>query len=258
MAIPKRAGQRIRQGLSKFRKVLESARNADRSEQDTVTVVTDMLAGVFGYDKYEEITAEYAIRGTYCDLAIKVGGKVRYLIEVKAVDKSLKDSHLRQATDYASKEGIEWVLLTNGIEWQVHRMVFEQPVRSVHVFTMNMLDEDPDLHERVFMLCRECVGKEAMAEFHEQRVALSRYSLAAVVLSDPVLSVIRRELRRMSPGVRIDAMDIESALRTDLIKRDVVNSKDTINAARRLKRASTRRLRRSRTGETEGREADGV
>jgi hypothetical protein len=40
-----------------------------------------MLAGVFGYDKYSEVTSEFAIRGTYCDLAIKIDGALKTLIE---------------------------------------------------------------------------------------------------------------------------------------------------------------------------------
>ena len=60
MAIPKKVAARIKPGLRKFRKILEEARTADRSEQDTVTIVTDMLAEIFGYDKYEELTGEYA------------------------------------------------------------------------------------------------------------------------------------------------------------------------------------------------------
>jgi len=30
---------------------------------------------LFGYDKYEEVTGEFAIRGTWCDLAIKIDGQ---------------------------------------------------------------------------------------------------------------------------------------------------------------------------------------
>ena len=42
-----------------------------------------MLAGVFGYDKYSEVTSEFAIRGTYCDLAIKIDGALKTLIEAE-------------------------------------------------------------------------------------------------------------------------------------------------------------------------------
>ncbi len=55
-------------------------------------IVTDMLAEVFGYDKFSEVTAEHAIRGTYCDLATKLDGTVQSLIEVKAIGLELAGS----------------------------------------------------------------------------------------------------------------------------------------------------------------------
>lgn len=242
MAIPKRVSERIKTGLRTFRKVLEEARDADRSEQDTVTICTDMLAYIFGFDKYEEVTGEYNIRGTYCDLAVKVDGKVQFLIEVKAVGKSLRENHLRQATDYAAKEGIEWVILTNGIEWQAHRMVFEQPVRHEHIFTINMLESQPDLSEMIYALSREGIAKQAIAAYHEQRQALNRYSLAAVILSDTLLNVIRRELRRISPGVRIESDDIKTVLKTELLKRDLFDGDELQTAKRRVRSAAGRKL----------------
>ena len=181
MAIPKRVAQRIRTAVRKFRPILQEARNADRNEQDTVTVVTDMLAQIFGYDKYSELTAQYEVRGTYCDLAVTVGGRLRFLVEVKSVDKSLKDNHLRQAADYAAKEGVQWIVLTNGVEWQIHSMIFERPVRHEHVFTLDMLSEDRDLHELIYLLTREAIKKRALADFRAQREALGRHFVAAVV-----------------------------------------------------------------------------
>jgi len=110
--IPTVTSKRIVAAVPKFRKILEQARERDVNESDTVTIITDILEEVFGFDKYAEITREYAIQGTYCDLAIKSAKKIEYLIEVKAVGISLKDSHLRQAVTYASQEGIRWVILT--------------------------------------------------------------------------------------------------------------------------------------------------
>jgi len=39
-----------------------------------VFIIRDMLAEVFGYDELLDITSEFAIKGTYCDLAIKLDG----------------------------------------------------------------------------------------------------------------------------------------------------------------------------------------
>lgn len=242
MAVPKRVGVRIKAGLKTFRRVLQEARKADRSEQDTVTIVTDLLAEVFGYDKYEDLTGEYSVRGTYCDLAVKVDGKIKYLIEVKAAGKSLKDHHLRQATDYAAKEGVEWVVLTNGTEWQAYKMIFEQPVRYEHVFDMNLLEDGSDLREKIFMLSREGISKQAIDQYHEQRQALNRFSLAAVVMSERLLNVIRRELRRISPGVRIETDDIKDVLRNEVLKRDLFDTEELQEAKRRVRQARGRKL----------------
>lgn len=58
-------------------------------------IVSDMLAEVFGFDKYSEVTRELCIRGTYCDLAVRIDQKLRFLIEVKAIGTELKDQHVK-------------------------------------------------------------------------------------------------------------------------------------------------------------------
>ena len=89
--------------------LLVSSKARDDGEADTVMVVTDMLDQLFGYDKYSEITAEYSIRGTYCDLATKLDGVLQLLIEVKAIGLDLTDQHVKQAVDYAN-QGVDWVI----------------------------------------------------------------------------------------------------------------------------------------------------
>ena len=93
--VPKRVEDRLVRAVAKFKTVLQIAKDRDVNEADTVSVIMDMLAEVFGYDKYLEVTREFAIRGTFCDLAIKMDGKVEFLIEAKAIGLELKDNHLR-------------------------------------------------------------------------------------------------------------------------------------------------------------------
>lgn len=243
MSIPKRVEARIVSCLKKFKPIIDDARKADRSEADTVTIVRDILAQVLGYDTYKDITGEYQIRGTYCDLAVKVDDKLRFLIEVKAADRILKPSHLRQVSDYAAKEGIEWVILTNAVEWRTYRMVFEQPVRTEHVFTVDLLGNDPDVINKLYMLSREGARKRTLRGFHAQVRAINRYSLAAAIISEPVLKVIRRELKRASPGVRIEIQDIEEAIAGDVVKRDVMDSPEVQDAIKRIKKTRSRKLR---------------
>ncbi|MFH1891616.1 MAG: hypothetical protein ABIK83_02920 [Candidatus Zixiibacteriota bacterium] len=95
--VPTRVERRIAVGIKKFQKVLSLAKIQDINEADTVQIVSGMLNEIFGYDLYQEITREFCIKGTYCDLALKVEGEAKYLIEVKAVGVELKDNHLKQA-----------------------------------------------------------------------------------------------------------------------------------------------------------------
>ena len=68
--IPKRVQDRLVAGLRKYQPIVRRLRERDISEADTVTVIKDMLSDIFGYDKYNELTSEQQIRGTFCDLAI--------------------------------------------------------------------------------------------------------------------------------------------------------------------------------------------
>jgi predicted type IV restriction endonuclease len=228
--------QRITTGIKKFQPILASAKARDINESDTVIIVTDTLQEVFGYEKFVDITSEHMIRGTFCDLAIKLDGHLALLIEVKAVGTELKDQHVKQAVDYAANQGCDWVALTNGIHWRVYKVVFAKPIDNELVVDIDMLALNPrqdcDL-ELAALLAKEGWQKERLGEYQLQREALSRFTVAAVVLSDAVSDVIRRELRRVSPEARIDAEDLADVLRNEVLKRDALEG-DRADAARKL------------------------
>lgn len=245
--IPAKVLDRIGSGISMFQRVLQNAHDRDVNESDTVTIVKDILAGIMGFDKYEEITSEYSIRGTYCDLATKLDGAVRYLIEVKAIGLALKENHLRQVVSYGASQGVPWVVLTNGIVWEVYRIRFEQPVTHEFVFGLNFLElntrKPEDDIEKLFLLCREGVQKSAIDDFHAFTQIVNRFTIAAIVTSDPVLAVIRRELQRLEPNSRVTAEDI-SAILPDVLKRDVTEGEEAIAAQKRVSKATRIQLRK--------------
>ncbi|MBI5388223.1 MAG: type I restriction enzyme HsdR N-terminal domain-containing protein [Verrucomicrobia bacterium] len=239
-SIPNKVADRLAVGIKRFQPVLISAKSRDVNESDTVIIVTDMLDAVFGYDKYSEVTSELAIRGTYCDLAIKLDSKIRLLIECKAIGSELKEPHLKQAVDYAANQGIEWVALTNGIHWRIYRVSFGQPIGQDLVEEFDFLALNPkadgDL-ESLYLLAKEGLTRSVLEEYHLKRQAMSRFFLGAMILSDPVLTVIRRELRRLSPGVRIEIEEIRAILAEDVLKRDVLEGERADNAHRKIAKA---------------------
>lgn len=245
MAISARIAERLSSGLKRFQPILSSAKSRDVNESDTSMIVTDVLADVFGYDKYSEVTRELCIRGTFCDLATRIEGKFQMLIEVKAIGLELKDHHAKQAVDYAANQGIEWVALTNGNTWKVFRVIFAKPIDAELVLDIDLLSlnsKNAEHLESLYLLTRESMLKSGLYAYHDHLQATSKFYLAAVVLSDPVLETVRRELRRLS-DVKLEVEDLRAALRQEVIKREVIEGEKADAARKKVVRAAGKALR---------------
>lgn len=247
MSFPKRVSERLASGIKKFQPILNSAKTRDLNESDTVILVTDILTYVFGYDKYSEITSELSIRNTFCDLAIKLDEEVQFLIEVKSIGIELKDPHIKQAVDYAANQGIEWVILTNGEYWKVYKVIFGKPINQDLVIEIKFCElnhkNNLDL-ENLYLLAKEGWGKSAIKNYHTQRQALSRFYLAALLLSDPVLEIVRRELRRLTPDVKITCDEIKSVMFQEVLKREVLDGDKAKEAAKKISRVQSKHTRK--------------
>jgi predicted type IV restriction endonuclease len=248
MAVSKKVAERIERSLKTFRVVLEQQKARDVSEADTVTLVKDLLSDVFGYDKYAELTSEHSIRGTYCDLAVKLDAKLTMLIEVKAIGSDLKDSHVKQAVDYASNQGCEWVVLTNAIEWRLYKVLFRKPIDKQEIAHFNLLTarpKDDDDLEKIYLLTREGFTKSSLEEYSDRKDATSRYMLAAVILnSDGVKNAIRREIRRTTE-INVEEDIIERVLREEVIKRETIEGAEAEAASRRVNKCADKKIRNS-------------
>jgi hypothetical protein len=245
MTIPGKVAERLSSGLKRFAPVLAAAKSRDVNESDTSMIVTDMLADIYGYDKYSEVTRELAIRGTYCDLATRIDGKFQMLIEVKAIGLGLKDAHAKQAVDYAANQGVEWVALTNGYLWKVFRVIFAKPIDTELVLDIDLLALNPKNVgnlESLFLLTRESMLKSGLYAYHDHLQATNKFYLAAVVLSDAVLDTVRRELRRVSDA-KVELEELREALKLEVIKREVIEGEKADGARKKVAKAAGKMLR---------------
>ncbi len=226
MKITKKTEERIKSSIAKFQKVLGIAKDRDLNESDTVSIITDMLAEVFGYDKYLQVTSELAIRGTYCDLAIKLNDKFEYLIECKAIGIDLKENHLRQAIGYGANKGIQWIILTNGMEWQIHKLKFEQPIQCelVTKFNINELSmkNERDI-EKLAIITKEGVEKNLREELYEKIQCVNKFVVGQLLISEPVISTVRRELKKLSDGINVEEAEVIALLRDSVLRREIVD-----------------------------------
>jgi hypothetical protein len=240
MALSKRAVDRIISQLKKYQSILADARDRDISESDTVVIIGDMLADILGYKKYTEITTEYAIRGTFVDLAVQVNDEARFLLEAKAIGVTLKDQHVKQAMEYGAHKGIEWIVLTNGVVWRVYKVHFRQPIDQTLVFELDLLQpgiKTQQLVDCFGILSREGFTQSSMTAFYQHQQITGKYTLAALLLSPALLTAMRKEIRRIDPRIKVDEEYLKTVMMGDIIKRDLVDSEEGKQSAEFLKKA---------------------
>ena len=250
MAIPKKVRERIVAGLKNYLPIIDQQKARDVSEADTVTLVKDIMADVLGYDKYAELTGEYAIRGTYCDLAVKFDTKLVLLCEVKAIGISLDDKHVKQAVDYAANQGCDWVILTNAGIWRLYNVTFGKPIDKKLIVELDLAAintrTDRDM-ECLYAFTKEGITKGAHVALKDLHEATSRHLIGALLVeNDKIVNVIKRELKRVVEAT-IDEATIKRVLTEEIFKRDIVDGPEWKEAVQRVNRKEGKALRTRRS-----------
>jgi hypothetical protein len=211
---------RLSAGIERFRPVLASARARDLDVADTSAIVTSLLGELFGYDEVREITSEPGGAGVFRGLATRVDGTFRMIVEVGAIGLQFEELQLKQAVTRAASRGTEWAVLTNGLVWTVYRVLPSRPIAAEHVLDIDLLGVDPrnEAHMSIlYLLTRESALESGLYGYHERWRDSSRFHLAAVVMIDPVVETIGRELRRLS-DVKQELDTLGDALRREGIE----------------------------------------
>jgi predicted type IV restriction endonuclease len=234
--------------LARFATAFREARERNANESDTVMYLVKFFEDVFGYDSLKgEISKEQAIKDRYCDLALKVEGAVRVLVEVKAASaKALADKHIEQAGNYGSRAGVPWVLLTNGIEWRLYHLSFSEGEGIVHdvVFEANLLEGLEQDHEglwaKLSILSRDAMKRDELGAFWAQRKVLSAASVVKVLFHEDVLRQVRRLLRKDAEAM-LEIEDVFKAVRDVLSQEALAEAGDLGITKRRKKRRKVER-----------------
>jgi predicted type IV restriction endonuclease len=238
--IPAKVKERLSNGLKKFQSVAQNAKSKDINESDTVVIVTDMLYELFGFDKYSEITSEYSIKKTFCDLVIKIDGKIRFIIECKAAGLDLKADHIKQATDYGANEGVDWIILTNGHTWKIFKITFGKPISNELVYEFDILalnhKKDGDL-EQLYYVCKESMSKSMLEEYHVQKQTLNRFFIGQVILTEAVLDSIKKTIKKITPDIKVNNDEIQSLIELEVLKREVLEGEKAEEAKKKINKS---------------------
>jgi len=202
----------LRKSLKKLLPHLLKAREDNLNEADTVQRIIKVFEEVLGYDPLSEITRESQIRDKYVDIALKVEGTIRLLVEAKSAGTEMRDRHIEQAQHYAAEANIPWVVLTNGVVWNLYHLSFEQGVEYVKAFSVDLAaDSLEKATDHLALLHRQALTKGELEKYWQHRAALSPQSIGGAIFTEDTLRLIRREIRRRG-GIPVDEEDLARAI----------------------------------------------
>ena len=229
----------IRHSLKKLIPILLKAKEENLNEADTMQRLMMVFQDVLGYDPLTEITREMAVKSKYVDLALKIDGVIKLLVEAKAAGTDLRDRHIEQAKSYAAESNIRWVVLTNGVNWNLYHLSFEEGIDTILVFSLDLGSDDLDkAAECLALLHEQNVRKGEHEEYWKKHTALDAQSLGRALYTDTVLRLIRREIRKRE-GILLDEEDLAKAIH-DMLSEDAREKMGPMKIRRKRQRVLKR------------------
>ncbi len=195
------------------KKYLTKKQNLELDESATRLMVNFFLTGVLGYVELDDIKTEYNIRGEYADYVIQLARKKHIVIEVKSIQLDLNDRHLRQSLSYAANEGIDWIMLFNGRQLRLYRVLFGKPISYHLVFEFDLSDLAIMKHAAIEItnLHKKLVEKGELDKYWKRFDALTPTSLVKTLYTEDVIKAIRLKIKKNS-GINFDQNDVLNAV----------------------------------------------
>ena len=209
-----------RKAVREARKLIENLYEMDGNEAETRRRVERIFESVLGYDSFKHLSRERAIQGAgeteHVDFAVQLEpgreGQPLLLVELKRVGSKIVRKHLKQVTSYSIDTGCEWILLTNGREWQVYHVEFLQPTKVEVLDRWNLLeDKIEDLVLKFDIISLKSVKKGFLEKQWQRVKALAPPQLLDAIITDESFKVIKRNLRR-DTNIRVDSEELYNGI----------------------------------------------
>ena len=126
----------------------------------------------------------------------------------------------------------------------------ENRVHNERLFSFDFTEINPRKKEQqdiLFLLCKRGVQKDLIDDYYEYRQSVNRHTIGALLLTDSIASVVRRELRKLKPGIKVDAEEIRDLIQSEVIKREVLESEAGAEASKQVARFQKKQERAKKT-----------
>src|SRR5262245_2099687 len=121
--------------LRALKEKIEKRRGAPLNEENTKNALVSPLIQALGWDMGDpdEVNCEYRDKTSDLpvDYALMIDRSPCLLIEAKQIGHDMRDHRwTTQTITYATQAGVQWVTLTNGIDWMIYNSAATVPIEE--------------------------------------------------------------------------------------------------------------------------------
>lgn len=199
--------------FKKYIPIFQQAHEQGINEAETSLRIGKFFKDVLGYDIFEEISKEHMIKDRYVDYAIKIKGKIFFLVEVKQAGIELRERHIEQASNYAANSGLSWILLTNGRYWQLYHLTYDEGIQSDLIWSVDIVEDDmKDAAFKISLLHKKSILKKEHEAYYAKVKTLSPKTIIQAIFQENTLRMIRSHLKKMT-GINVDEQEVVDGIK---------------------------------------------
>lgn len=169
--VPEAVNKRFKKHLNATQKKIVVSKKRDLTKADIQGLFEEVICKVFGFNKQSDFI-DPQIDGDLCFyFGIQARGEVKYILEVNSPKMNISNENFHRTVEYCKSHFVEWMVRTNGIEWEIHRANCERPslydmICSFNFIKMNF-DKNEDLNQ-LYLLCKEAHDKTIITDVYNK------------------------------------------------------------------------------------------
>jgi predicted type IV restriction endonuclease len=120
---------------------------------------------------------------------------------------------------YGLKEGVNWLILTNGVDWKVYRLESDgaSPVKVTLAFEIDLSELNKASLQNMLLLHKQMVKRGKLEDAWNRISALAPTNIRKILQSERVLNAIPLEVKSTA-GLNATVEDIRDALTALAVK----------------------------------------
>lgn len=121
-------------------------------------------------------------------------------------------------------KGIDWVLLTNGRQWLLFRVIFEKPIKSKLIFKIDLSQEEDFKKAPGYLeyLTKKCLQNGELEKYWNKFVVIEPKNLCKYLYERDLIRLLKNKLRRIS-GINFSEEDLFDAVHQIVINKIEIN-----------------------------------